>query len=604
MNSDKPASRITTLVLIVACFLFLYTRPYTDLLPFLVSHHWLPALPPLAPPVILFAAFLVWLFQRTPGKPFLFLAGAMAFLPVLLTLSVPVIPDLLFDKHWFLVTCALFLLSPVFFSAVAPGIAGLGRKCLFVIGAWLLSFSFMVLVFLIMIRANALPLSAALAMVTVLSASLCAFSGRKMGFVSKFLVLAGMLPLLAVVLPRFYIERAKHPENEDVCIRQEAQIVAGPYLQNLQKNSVTILWETPESLPGKVVVSRHIKALLDGGNGLPEEEWHTYDSPDARIHEVAANGLKEDSTYYYRVVSNGIAEGISSFRTAYEGDAPFDFVVYGDSQEMFGWVEYLVRNRHADVCDSILSNSPQARFVVHVGDMTFLGNEHERWRREFFGRARELMRNTVVWPVIGNHELNARWYFDYFSVPNEDEHYYYFDYGNSRFIVLSVEGYAVGHEFGPPTRTPMEPGSPQYEWLVKTLEQSQDKTWRFVFFHQSPFASGIEGGYTPAGEIFVPLFEHYHVSAVFSGHDHCYELSVKNNIPYVVTGGGGGLVSPLQPDLRHNPYSRYFKGIWHHCHVHVAPDGFVIKAIDLKGRIFHSVTVDGNRIRMAQTMNH
>jgi 3',5'-cyclic AMP phosphodiesterase CpdA len=224
--------------------------------------------------------------------------------------------------------------------------------------------------------------------------------------------------------------------------------------------------------------------------------------------------------------------------------------------------------------------------------MTFLGNEHDRWGREFFDRARELMLNKVVWPTIGNHELNASWYFDYFSLPNEDEHYYCFDYGKCRFIVLAVEGYAVGHEYGPPTRTPMEPGSPQYEWLKRTLENSQEKTWRFVFFHQSPLSSGLEGGYTPALKILTPLFEQYGVNVVFSGHDHVYEVSVKDDIAYIVTGGGGGPVSCLQPDRRGNPYSRYFKGVWHHCRVHVDAQQVTVQAVDLKGRVFHSLRVD------------
>ncbi len=595
MNRERVTSFLTNLAVIGAGFLLFYSRPYVDLLPVHVPHHWLPGLPPLVPPLLLFAAFLVWLFLRTKGNRARFLAGAMAFLPVLLTLSVPVIPDLLFDKQWFIVTCALFVLSPVFFSVVDPGISGLGRKCVFVVSAWLWSFSFVMLVFLLMIRANALPLSAAVALVAVFSAAVCAFSGGKMRGISKFLPVAGVLPLLAVVLPIFYDGQVKQPVSKESRVRHETLITAGPYLQNMQKNSVTICWETTEALPGKVIAGRKLTSLLDGENELPEKEGPPYESPEAKIHEVTVNGLTEDSTYYYRVVSNGITDEISSFRTAYEGPNPFDFVVYGDSQEMFGWVEYLVRNRHKEMCGSILSHSPQARFLVHVGDMTFLGNDHERWRREFFGRARDLMRNTVVWPVIGNHELNAAWYFDYFSVPNEDEHYYYFDYGNSRFIVLAVEGYAVGHEFGPPDRTPMEPGSPQYEWLVKTLESSQDKAWRFVFFHQLPYASGLEGGYTPAQTLFVPLFERYHVNTVFGGHDHAYELSIKEGILYVVTGGGGGVVSPLQPDLRHNPYSRYFKGIWHHCRVHVEQEVFEIQAVDLKGRVFHSVKVGKDR---------
>lgn len=600
MSRDSVISCITNLALAVAIFLFLYTRPFTDLLPFLIAHHSLPALPPIVPPTLLFTAFVLWLWFRTEGRHLLFVAGVIAFLPILLTLSAPVISDILFDTQWLILSCVLFLLSPVFISWVSPRMQGVtkARKVLFIITAWLLSFSFMFLMFLLMMRANAVPVSATFALVTGLSVLSYSLSGGRFGITSRLLMMVGALPLFLVLVQMLLDGNARTPRDEEEPLRKAGLITAGPYLQNMQKNSMMIMWETTAPLSGKVIVSPWKEALLspeiEQGNSPAEGQCITVESPNATIHKIIVNHLAENTHYYYRVVSNGVGLGIGSFRTAYEGSEPFDFAVYGDSQEMFGWAEYLVRNKHKEVCNSILANSPQARFIVHVGDMTFLGNEHERWIREFFGRAAGLIRNTVVWPVIGNHELNAPWYFDYFSVPNADEHYYSFDYGNCRFIVLAVEGYAVGHEYGPPTRTPMEPGSPQYEWLKKTLENSQDKTWRFVFFHQSPFASGIEGGYTPASTIFVPLFEQYHVNAVFSGHDHVHEVSIKDNIVYIVTGGGGGPVFSLQPDLRHNPYSCYFKATWHHCNVHVTTEGFEVDAIDLKGRVFHSVKVNGS----------
>jgi hypothetical protein len=35
------------------------------------------------------------------------------------------------------------------------------------------------------------------------------------------------------------------------------------------------------------------------------------------------------------------------------------------------------------------------------------------------------------------------------------------------------------------------------------------------------------------------MFEKYHVTAAFFGHDHTYQHYLKNGIHYIITGGGG-----------------------------------------------------------------
>ncbi|MGA3242867.1 MAG: hypothetical protein ABSG03_42035 [Bryobacteraceae bacterium] len=37
----------------------------------------------------------------------------------------------------------------------------------------------------------------------------------------------------------------------------------------------------------------------------------------------------------------------------------------------------------------------------------------------------------------------------------------------------------------------------------------------------------------------IPLFEKYRVTAAFFGHDHNHQHYLKNDIHYVITGGGG-----------------------------------------------------------------
>ena len=94
--------------------------------------------------------------------------------------------------------------------------------------------------------------------------------------------------------------------------------------------------------------------------------------------------------------------------------------------------------------------------------------------------------------------------------------------------------------------SPVDVGSPQYQWLEKTLSNSK-QTWKFIFFHVPVVSSALKRIHKKLHQNFVPLFEHYGVDMVFQGHDHYYERSKRikfyekesPGIIYLVTGGGG-----------------------------------------------------------------
>ncbi|MCH7677655.1 hypothetical protein IH879_22280, partial [candidate division KSB1 bacterium] len=81
------------------------------------------------------------------------------------------------------------------------------------------------------------------------------------------------------------------------------------------------------------------------------------------------------------------------------------------------------------------------------------------------------------------------------------------------------------------------PGSRQYSWLERQLQESQSKSsFTFVILHHLPYSVGPHGW--PAGEgaglnnqsgvpvrSLTPLFMRYGVDAVFAGHDEMWERS-------------------------------------------------------------------------------
>jgi acid phosphatase type 7 len=281
-------------------------------------------------------------------------------------------------------------------------------------------------------------------------------------------------------------------------------LVGGPYVVNAGPRSATVCWVEQES-----------EVRL---GSAPDRL--TSVAPVLRSRKVTYADLKPGGTYYYDV--NGTEAGKGRFKTPPEGDADFNFIVYGDT-----------RTRHAlhqKVVDAMLGAEPD--FVVHTGDLVSNGGETALWPI-FFDIEKELLRKTVFFPSLGNHERNNPQYYDFFDVKTP---YYSFTWGGAHFVVLNSDfanaalSAAAKEQFW----------TEQKLWMEDDLRASQKATFRFLVFHHPPFTAvkrRQDGNERVAG--LVPLFEQYKVTAVFNGHDHAYQRHVKNGVQYIVTGGGG-----------------------------------------------------------------
>jgi hypothetical protein len=82
--------------------------------------------------------------------------------------------------------------------------------------------------------------------------------------------------------------------------------------------------------------------------------------------------------------------------------------------------------------------------------------------------------------------------------------------------------------------------SEQVRWLEQDLASSQKADFRFLTAHHPPItAVARRQGSNPEMTALIPLFEKYHLTAGFFGHDHNYQHYLKNGVHYVITGGGG-----------------------------------------------------------------
>ena len=293
-----------------------------------------------------------------------------------------------------------------------------------------------------------------------------------------------------------------------------AEIIKGPYLQNVKTGGITIMWESGQPTLGIVVYGK----TAEYGASAEETEAR-------RIHEVHLSGLAIETTYHYKVLSGRDASLDRTFQTAVRPDSPFRFVFYGDNKN----------GPHMHRRNALQISAEKPNIVLQCGDLVNRGNIYSQWERLFFTPAKPLIDHVPIYPSLGNHEDNAEHYFQFFSLPRT-ESWYSFEYGNAHFAVLDSN------------EDHLSEGSPQVEWLIEDLKGSQ-ATWKFVSFHHPPFTAG--GNYYTSHRVRLknllhPIFEQHGVDIVFNGHDHNYERSRpiisregKQPVTYVVNGNGG-----------------------------------------------------------------
>ncbi|MEZ6017642.1 MAG: metallophosphoesterase [Planctomycetota bacterium] len=327
-----------------------------------------------------------------------------------------------------------------------------------------------------------------------------------------------------------------------------------------------------------------------------EAEWRAVASAEARgLHTLRITGLSPDTKYFYQVALDSAAptdaprepdeprsleSEVASFRTAASPGRPFTFVVVGDTQTQGD-----VARRVAD-----LAQEHRPNLLVHAGDLVDTGSQKSEWTHYFFKHVGPLLRTIPMMPVLGNHEQDARHYYEYMDLP-QPERWYSFTYGDAEFFMLDGN-------------RSLAQQSEQLAWLAGALAASKS-LWRFAVLHQPPYTSDADDyGDTRAapstrGDMnvrnIVALLERYDVDICFSGHVHDYERTFpikggevvpyeEGGVLYVTAAGGGGRLEDFDAT---NTWFGHKKARRHHL-VYVGIHGrhLELQAIDENGRLF------------------
>lgn len=277
------------------------------------------------------------------------------------------------------------------------------------------------------------------------------------------------------------------------------------------------------------------------------------DGVQASYHSVELTGLTPSTLYAYRVGDGQIWTEWFHFRTAADVAAPFSFIYFGDAQNE-------VRSMWSRVIRQAYSDLPDARFMLHAGDLINNFDSDTEWG-EWHAAGGWVNGSLPSIATPGNHEygrgvqLAPQWRPQFaFPLNGPDgadeirETVYYIDYQGVRIVSLDTSAMIT------PQKAEL-----QADWLRGVLSDNPNR-WTIVTHHYPMFAAA-EGrtGFAPLHQHIRPLYEEFGVDLVLQGHDHTYARGnfqgARTQSPgpfgkgpvYVVSVSGPKMYDPADP---------------------------------------------------------
>lgn len=376
-----------------------------------------------------------------------------------------------------------------------------------------------------------------------------------------------LLPVVNLILVLLLVPGC--PDSSE----REPLLVMGPFLQQSGENEITVIWETARPSAGSLVWGR------------PGELNHSVsEQTGGKIHRLTMTGLEPATSYAYKLGYDGVWIDSAGVATLPSGpDARWRMAIYGDTQGR--------PQVHAAVVRRIMESAPDV--VMHLGDFTNDGRDHELWIREFFEPAAPLGRNVPFIPVIGNHEHDADLFYRYFGLDTtgSGHAWYGLDLGEAHITLLNSDSRYAG----------WDENSEQARWLVGDLGEHEDARWKIAAFHHPLFSSRNSRPTAPQRWLWHQLLEALGVDIAFHGHEHNYFRSVeigtfisperRRSLPYVIVGSGGGETK----NLDHQDYTNQAREQCGFVTVDFSVERLVCRALDSSGVVTDSFTVERDR---------
>jgi 3',5'-cyclic AMP phosphodiesterase CpdA len=266
-------------------------------------------------------------------------------------------------------------------------------------------------------------------------------------------------------------------------------------------------------------------------------------------YKAEFTGLKAATSYAYRVGDGTSFGAWRRFTTASAEAAPFRFIYLGDAQN--GLID-----KWPPVVRAAFAAAPDARFVVHAGDLLAEGYDDSLWGAWLAGMGARAADVPNI-PIPGNHDLHRSPSVDasgsvfaasalwsaHFALPANGPpelndlagQNYYLDYQGVRFVGIDVNAFA-NDDFVPSERVRVRDA--QTHWLRRVIGTNPCR-WTIVVQHQ-PIYPVVKGrDFAKMRAVLGSIYDEYQVDLVLQGHDHVYARTHKVY--------GGRLAEPHAP---------------------------------------------------------
>ncbi|MEN6387137.1 MAG: metallophosphoesterase family protein, partial [Phycisphaerales bacterium] len=303
-----------------------------------------------------------------------------------------------------------------------------------------------------------------------------------------------------------------------------------PFLQNVEKNAITIVWETDR------MVNPSINWGLDTsyGNtasGICSKAGRTNYSTIAYVCKVRITGLEPQTTYHFIANNGSTVSADATFKTAPNDDTPFTFGVWSDSQQV---VKRLNNTTEYPACSTAIFTDMASTvdIAVSTGDVVDTSS-YNLYAKAFRPYVANILGTSKPFAVaFGNHDETITSMIHKF-VQNSGMRNFSFNYGNAHFT-------CVIHSENVKAELPSDGhiDSLPLQWIEQDLAspEAQNATWRFLFVHVPPYCERWFDGSANMQTHLVPLLNQYNVQVCFSGHTHEYQRGMLNGTFYVITG--------------------------------------------------------------------
>lgn len=317
-------------------------------------------------------------------------------------------------------------------------------------------------------------------------------------------------------------------------LAQAQQIVRGPYLQQGTPTSIVVRWRT--DVPTDTAVRYGTTPGKLGHEA--KTKWKTTE------HIMILEGLAPSTKYHYAIGNSEktlLGDASTHFTTSPQPGSrqPIRTWVIGDAGTASAKGNEGLQAKVRDAYYQHTGNRPTDLWLM-LGDNAYGNGTDAEHQVAVFDIYSELLRKSVVWPTLGNHDAGSATsvtqsgvYYDIFTLPtlgqagglmSGTEAYYSFDYGNIHYICLDSEG------------SDRAVGGAMLTWLKHDLASTR-QDWIIAYWHHPPYTKGSHDSNTEAKLVemrtnAVPILEAGGVDLVLTGHSHSYERSFLLNGHY------------------------------------------------------------------------